>query len=334
MSIIDAWHRIFSNWRKLLLIELLSICIGIVVILSIPKEYTSKVVLAPETKASTSSYGLINSIFDGALLSEFNGSGYGSSKDAIYPMIYPLFFESPTYTKSFFNISFPLNNETNITLQEYIDRKLKYPWWSIFSNQTKDSKTAGRDSVNKCNSTFYMNDKEWDTIKKIQDRITLIVDKKTFVMTIGVTMQDPYIAAVVADSVCNIIKGTINSYRKNKAIQNLEYIQTLYDDAEREYEKAQLAYREFQDTHRGKYLYKERAYCDKLKVDVELKTSTFNQLTRQLQIAKSKVAEDRPVFAILEPPIVTLKPSYPHTVLCLSGFVLIGFIISLCIIFK
>ena len=69
----------------------ISACIGVIVALSLPKAYTSRVILAPEISAS--SLGMNSSLADMA-------SSFGidlnnkSSMDAIYPEIYPTLMTS------------------------------------------------------------------------------------------------------------------------------------------------------------------------------------------------------------------------------------------------
>lgn len=333
MNIVEVYFKFRSKWKLVLMIEAICIILSIIVILSIPKEYTVNVTLAPETKASTSSYGLASRLIDNLDLSNLSGNGYGQSKDAIYPMIYPIFFESYTYYKNFFNIKVPLEKGDTVNLQYYINNDLKYPWWTNIRKLLVPKK-LNRELNQYNDSKFHMSSTDWETIEILQKRITLLIDTKTFVMTIEVTMQDPLIAAIVADSVCNILKSYISTYRKEKAIQNLEDVNSIYKEAEKNYLKTQTKYREFQDTHYGINSYRQKTEGDFLKTQADIAFRIYNQVAWQQQLALTQVEEDRPVFVILNPPVIPNKHSYPSKILFMMGFMLAGGIIIIWYIFK
>lgn len=57
----------------------------------------------------------------------------------------------------------------------------------------------------------------------IGSKIMVTVEKKTWVTTLAVTMQDPLIAATVADSVRVRLQDYVTDYRTSKARMTLEY---------------------------------------------------------------------------------------------------------------
>jgi capsular polysaccharide biosynthesis protein len=65
----------------------------------------------------------------------------------------------------------------------------------------------------------------------INKKMVCEVDKKTNVITITVTDQDPLIAATVADSVQIYLQRAITEYRTKKARVDLEYVDKLFAEA-------------------------------------------------------------------------------------------------------
>ena len=59
--------------------------------------------------------------------------------------------------------------------------------------------------------------KESQKIESLKQKITATIDKKTSMTTVTVTMQNPKIAAVVADSVVKKLQEYIINYRTSKA---------------------------------------------------------------------------------------------------------------------
>ncbi len=63
------------------------------------------------------------------------------------------------------------------------------------------------------------------------------------------------------------------------------------------------------DTHDNLVLQSIRVEQERLQNDMSLAYQVYSQVINQLQIARAKVQEEKPVFAVVEPPVVPLKPS-------------------------
>lgn len=63
-----------------------------------------------------------------------------------------------------------------------------------------------------------------------------------------------------------------------------------------------------------------RAEQERLQNDMSLAYQVYSQVANQLQVARAKVQEEKPVFAVVEPAVVPLEPSGPvkkYTFWCL-----------------
>lgn len=71
---------------------------------------------------------------------------------------------------------------------------------------------------------FQLTHKQEDVLKNLRQRITVYVDKKTQVVTLGVSMQDPLISADVAHSIVIKLQTYIThtGRRKQRKIWNLQ----------------------------------------------------------------------------------------------------------------
>ncbi len=74
-----------------------------------------------------------------------------------------------------------------------------------------------------------------------------------------------------------------------------------------------------------------RAEQERLQNDMSLAYQVYSQVAGQLQVARAKVQEEKPVFAVVEPAVVPLKPSgtskkvYVLIFICLSvGIAILG----------
>ena len=63
------------------------------------------------------------------------------------------------------------------------------------------------------------------------------------------------------------------------------------------------------DTHDNLILQSVRAEQERLQNDMSLAYQVYSQVANQLQVARAKVQEEKPVFAVVEPAVVPLIPS-------------------------
>ena len=137
-------------------------------------------------------------------------------------------------------------------------------------------------------------------------------------------MQDPLIAATLADSVRVRLQEYVTDYRTSKARNTLDYIQKLYDDSKAEYYAAQAAYAAYADRNLNLSTLSARAEATRLENEQNLAYQTYTQMAQQLQAAKAKVDEITPVYTIIQPASVPLQRTKPSKVTILAGFIFMG----------
>lgn len=127
--------------------------------------------------------------------------------------------------------------------------------------------------------------------------------------TVAVTLQNPRVAAVVADSVVKKLQEYIIDYRTFKAKEDCLYLEKLFKERQQEYYVAQKKYADYMDSHDNIILQSVRAEQERLQNDMSLAYQVYSQVASQLQVARAKVQEEKPVFAVVEPAVVPLNPS-------------------------
>ena len=190
--------------------------------------------------------------------------------------------------------------------------------WTI-SLFKKDEEPVSEDSLN----TFHLTKDEMDAVKALNGRVMCSVDSKSSVVTLSVTMQDPVISALLTDTVMNNLQQYITDYRTNKARNDLEYTQMLFDEARSNYYKAQQAYARYMDQNQNIVLRSVRTEQERLQNEMNLSFSLYNQMAQQLQLAKAKVQESTPVYAVIQPATVPIKASKPSKIAILVGCIFI-----------
>ena len=142
--------------------------------------------------------------------------------------------------------------------------------------------------------------------------------------TVTVTLQDPKVTAIVADSVVGKLQQYIIDYRIKKAKEDCAYLEELYKERQQEYYQAQSKYAHYFDTNRNIAFQSVRAEQERLQNDMNLAYQVYSQVAQQLQVARAKIQEEKPVFAVVEPATVPLQPSGTSRKIIFIGIVFLA----------
>ena len=304
-----------------------SVVLGLIVGFSVPKTYTTKVMLAPESSSESALGGSLSS-----LTSLVGINMNGMSVDAIFPEIYPDVVRSTTFLVGLSEIHVQsADKKISTTLYDYIANEQKYPWWlypiELFDG---DDEEAAKKKLN----AYRLDEEQAEVIKAINEFITCSVNKTTGVITITATAQDPLISAVLADSVRVRLQDFITDYRTRKARVDLEYYTKLASEAKSEYEKARRLYGSYADANVDLTLTSFKAKEQDLENDMQLKYNAYTTIVTQLQMAKAKVQERTPAFTVIQGASVPQKPAGPKRVLFVLSMMFLTFMGTTVYVFK
>lgn len=300
------------------------VVLGIIIALSIPKQYTVTVTLSPEMSGDKAGGGLAS------LASSFlGGAATSNSPDALNATLAPDIVTSTPFILELFNTRVQtLDGKLDTTLVAYLDEQ-KQPWWGYIKaapgmaiGAIKSLFTEEIDTASVLNP-FQLTPKEASKVEAIKQSIYADVDKKTAKTTISVTLQDPKVTAIVADSVVTKLQQYIIDYRIKKAKEDCAYLEELYKERQQEYYQAQSKYAHYFDSNRNIAFQSVRAEQERLQNDMNLAFQVYSQVAQQLQVARAKIQEEKPVFAVVEPATVPLKPSGTSRKVILVGVVLL-----------
>jgi uncharacterized protein involved in exopolysaccharide biosynthesis len=300
----------------------IGLVLGIIIALSIPKQYTVTVTLSPEMNGDSKGGGLAS------LASSFlGGSASSGSNDALNVTLAPDIVASTPFILELFNTRVQtLDGKLDTTLIAYLDEQ-KAPWFSYIVKAPgmaigaiKSLFTEEIDTASVLNP-FQLTPKEASKVEAIKQSIYADVDKKTAKTTISVTLQDPKVTAIVADSVVAKLQQYIIDYRIKKAKEDCAYLEELYKERQQEYYQAQSKYAHYFDTNRNIAFQSVRAEQERLQNDMNLAYQVYSQVAQQLQVARAKIQEEKPVFAVVEPATIPLQPSGTSRKTILVGIV-------------
>lgn len=306
----DLLRRIIAIRKTLYKAAGIGLVLGILIAFSIPKQYTVSVTLSPEMGTDTKTSGLAS------MAASFLGANtMNTTPDALNAALSSEIVSSTPFLLELFDTHVQtLDGELDTTLVAYLDEQrgswlgavLAAPGMAI--RTIKELFTEKLDTVATLNP-FQLTEEENEKIKFLRENILADIDKKTGITTLSVTLQDPKVTAIVADSVVAKLQQYIINYRIAKAKEDCSYLEQLYQERQQEYYDAQQRYARYVDANKSLVLQSVRTEQERLQNDMNLAYQVYSQVAQQLQVARAKIQEEKPVFAVVEPASVPLQAS-------------------------
>lgn len=319
--------------KKLFIINMLVAgIVSFALILCVPRYYSCEVKLAPETTNMNIGGGLSS-------LASSIGLNMGNlaSQDAIVPELYPDLMESVDFCTAMFSVQVQTKDgSVKTNYYDYLTKHQKAAWWDKLimaatnALKPKDEGGAAGDTVN----AFQLTRTQSEVAEGIKHIVSCKVDKKTDVITISVTDQDPLVCATIADSARVKLQEAIIKYRTSKARVDLDYAKNLNEEARRDYDEARQEYAAFYDTHQDLVLKSVESEVEDLENEMQLKYNVYQQTAQQVQLAAAKLQERTPAFTLLQSATVPIKPAGPKRMMFALFWMFVAFGGTLLYVYK
>lgn len=329
IDLMEYARKLWAARKLLLKVAGIAVIVGVVIALTTPKQYTVSVTLAPEMgKSGGSSLSGIASMLG------VGGFNMGNDADALNVTLYPDIVSSTPFILDLMDtpVSTLDEEEPDTTLvgylKEYTSSSLmgtvmSLPFKAIsgvLSLFKSDEEEGSSNGIN----PFQLTLEQSQIVAGLKRQIVASVDKKTGVTTVSVTMQDPLVAAMLTDTVIVKLKEHITKYRVSKAEDDCKYWEQLNDQRRDEYHSKQKLYANYVDANKNVILQSVRIEQERLQNEMNLAYQVYSNVATQLQMAKAKVQEAKPVFAVVEPASVPLRPSGTSRKMILVGIVFLA----------
>lgn len=323
IDFIDLLRELWKERKFLLKASGCALIVGLVIAFSLPKEYTTVVKLAPETEDVSKKIGGLGGLAAMAGINLNTSSG----TDAISPDLYPDVIQSVPFLLELFPEEVTYKKDgSRISLYKYMTLHQRNPWWTYVTGLPFKTLGAikklfsGKKQENSDHiDPFHLTSEQEEVIRVLKDRISISVDKKTFVITLSVQMQNAQASAELAQAVQEKLQNYIAAYRTRKVKNDLEFTRKIFNDAREAYYKAQQNYASFEDANRNIISSSYRTELERLKNEMTLTFNVYNTLAQKLEQDKLRVQERTPIYTVIEPATVPLKATSPK-----KGLILIG----------
>ena len=326
IDLMEYARKLWAARKLLLKVAGIAVIVGVVIALSIPKQYTAEVTLSPE-----SGKGGGSSLSGMAAMLGIGSINMGGDANALnFSMASDILASTPFVLELFNTKVKTLDGKVDTTLVAYLETQ-SAPWWnslmslpgkaiggvmSLFSSNEKMEE--------KPIDPFHLTPKQKGQVSAIRSIIMANSDKKTGITKVSATLQDPLVAATLVDTVLVKLQKYITNYKTSKAQEDCKYWEELYKERQKEYYEAQEKYARYSDANQNVILQSVRIEQERLQNEQSLAFQVFSQVATQLQMSKAKLQEEKPAFAILEPASVPLLPSGTSRKMILVGVVFLA----------
>ena len=314
IDLMEYATKLWSVRNLLIKVACIAAIVGVVIAFTTPRQYTVTVTLAPESSKSGSS-----SLSGIASMLGMGGFSMGSDADALHVMLYPDIVSSTPFILDLMDTPVKSIDEeipdttltgylTDYTKNSLLGNIISLPFKALSGVLTlilPVKEQIEPDTIN----PFQLTKDQSRIVNGLKKMIVANVDKKTGITTLSVTMQDPMVAAIITDTVVTKLKEHITKYRTSKAEEDCKYWEHLHDQRQEEYYEKQKNYAEYADANKNVVLQSVLIEQERLQNEMNLALQVYGNVATQLQMARAKVQEAKPVFAVVEPATVPLKPS-------------------------
>ena len=335
---LDLVELLSLIWEKrLFILKIASIVFvfGAIITFTTPKKYEASSTLISEAAGS-------NSGFLGGIAASLAGINLGGNPASatISPGLYRSVAQSTPFILDLMQQKFYYSDaEQHISIYElYTDYKKSSLIGTIFSapfkllGYLKKSESEGNTKEQGETSLIKMTRDQERVAKVLLEDILVTFDWELKVVTIDVEMQDPLIAAEVAEYTRNYITEYVTEYSRVKNMEQLDFISSQYEIRKSEFEEIQLELATFRDKNKYVTTARARTEEEKLQSEYNLAFGLYSQLAQQKEAIILKMNEETPVFSTLQPVVVPNKHSSPQTLIMLILFMFLSVSIPVAII--
>ena len=337
---IDILPLLAKLYHKKLFVCTFSIAfgiLGIIVALTSDRKYTASEVVVPEQEQDMKS-SLMNSLSSFMDIS----TAVGSEEGAYNVTIFPEMASSKPFLASLLkvkvipspkkkgNMSGNDTKQKPVTLYDYYTDPSKMSLSErLIESVAKMIHLTKMDSLenSKVINFTHFTKKQEGLIKLLDNSTDIVINKKTGITTISFTIDDPYIAQQMADTISVRLQQMVTDYKTIKAKEKLAYYTKMSKEARIHLLQLQKRYAAAADGNFFVQLQSVKGNIDRLEQDAILAENAYSTIEKQRISAEMELQDKKPVFVVLEPAVYPNKANASRAIVGIM-YGMLGFILS------
>ena len=335
IDLVELIQKMWINRWLIIKVASVFVVLGVLVALFSAKVYTASCDIVPDTGKSGNSK--MSSL---AALAGVNMSS-GEDVMALSPLVYENIMNGTTFRKELMQtkINFEEIDEPVSFFDYYTSEEYNKP--SVFSYIKKytiglpfvilnairgEQPEPDYSGVGKSEGPTVetLNKEEFDAMKILGESISLTLEEKKGFVTITSNMPEAVAAAQLTQATVVLLQKYITEFKIAKVQSNLDFIQSRYDEAKKNFEDIQVRRAAFRDANTNTNKYSARVEAEKLDAEYTLAMNLYSELATQLEQAKIEVKKDTPVLTVVRPVTIPYKKSKPQRAQILLAFTFLG----------
>lgn len=309
-------EKIKAKKRTLYYWGIIGFIVGIIFAFGNPKTYQTTVELSPEVTQKTSEglkglSSLLNSSLDKATSTDI---------DAFDATFYPQIVCSTPFLLELMQEKIATEEGDTLTVENYIKEERNSLLETVvgipitIANEVRELINPAEDtplliSTEKKPSVIGVPRKQQKIMEALGEKhISVVIDEKQNIVSISAIATDRMVSAQLAHLITEQLQNYITHYRIAKAQQNYDYLTALYAQRKAEYQAIKERYASYIDSNKRIVLQTALTERDMLKDELDIAYQTYSQIASQVEMARIKLQEARPIFAVIEPAVIPLQP--------------------------
>ncbi|WP_420576952.1 GNVR domain-containing protein [Ekhidna sp.] len=320
------WNKRFSLLKTMGI----AASITLVLVLIMPNEYVSKVVVIPEESSSPLSGSNLSNL---ASIAGVDIGGLAPS-ESLSPELYPKIIGSTPFVLKCLKTEINYKNE-KIFLREYIEEEIrKTPFGYVKSlayfpvrlkreifDKEIDNKSHSDTSLIRISYS------ELEIMDGFRERIWVEMDEETGTIGLFVEMQDPLISAKIAKEGYKFLMEYIEVYTTAKEKRKLDFVSGQYEKAKKTYESDQRELANYMLSNQNIRDPRVQMRQQELESKVNLSSEVYFQFANEYQSSRIQLENKTPVFTVIEPVVVPVEKASPNRTLILLLTVICSFMV-------
>lgn len=363
----DLFSTLWAGRKTIFIITMVFAVYGVLSSLATPEEFTSSSSMMPNVDQGTQLSGALQQ-FSGLLGSAgLDTGGGGSDIDvSLYPEI---IFSTPAMYELIYTEIYSPNLDSTLTVKDYMMEHrqtstlvkitgglLKFTihlpitilqgivdlfqgvlGWVLGSEQSQQESRVPAEQLEGTGlpdgsnlSGKRLTFEEYNFIESMKDKIKTERNTDTGLFAVNVSMPEPEISAQLNETLIKYLTDYITTYRTEKLVRNLDFINERYEESEREFREIQEELVNFRDQNMNIATARLRAEEQRLESEYQLRFDILNGIAQRREETRIKLEEETPVFNILEPVTIPTMRSKPARGVMTILYTFFGFFVAVC----
>ena len=340
INLVATILKLWRNRKFIIKTSIFFAVIGFFVAISTPNVYTASCTMVPQTGQKNSGGNLGG-------LAAMAGINLGSlsTGEVLSPSVYPLIMKNINFQKEliYSKFNFQKINQPITLIDYYTDKKYqnfsltkiikKYTFGlpGIIIELIKGKSTEIPTSKSTPIETLSINEKK--AIEILSENLYMTVSSKDGYVTISANMNEPIVAAELAQKTLELLQKYITKFKIEKVTNNLKFVEKSYDESKKDFELKQLELARFRDSNKSFASALAKTQEEKLTSEYTLLLGIYTELAKQKEQAKIAVTETTPILTVIEPVMVPMEKSSPSRVTTFLLYVIAGFFAGIVVVF-